>query len=56
MEDTELELGSVSPQVRRAYRDSVLTLPLGYRLLDLAVICITSSGGIHRGADRNHDS
>jgi hypothetical protein len=39
-----------------AYRDRVLTLPLSYRLLDLAVICITSSGGIHRGADRNHDS
>ena len=53
MEDTELELGSVSPQVHRAYRDSVLTLPLGY---DLAIICITSSGGIHRGADRNHNS
>ena len=56
MEDTELELGSVSPQVHRAYRDSVLTLPLGYRLLDLAVICITSSGGIHCGTDKDHDT
>src|SRR5258707_578787 len=47
---------SVSQQVTALGRDRVLTLQSSYRVADLAVVRVTSGGGIHRGTDRDHHS